>query len=167
MNNEHSLRWFLKFGARSPGGYLLRILGVGFGLAVGIGNTIGTGILRTPGEVASYLGSGWPIFAVWVLGGIHALLCSSSLTELSCMLPRAGGWYVYSRRAFGQKAGFVVSCGDWTVQSVANAYLAVAFGEFVGELLPMLAGHVRVWGAMALASLALLNWIGLRAGSRA
>jgi APA family basic amino acid/polyamine antiporter len=83
------------------------------------------------------------------------------------MLPRAGGWYVYSRRAFGEKAGFVVGCCDFTVQSVANAYLAVAFAEFVGELLPMLAGHVRLLGTGALASLAILNWIGLRTGSRA
>ena len=89
------------------------------------------------------------------------------MTELGCMLPRAGGWYVYSRRAFGEKAGFVVGCCDFTVQSVANAYLAVAFAEFVGELLPVLAGHVRVLGTLALASLAILNWIGLKTGSRA
>ena len=39
----------------SPGisrGHLLRILGVGFGLAVTIGGTIGMGIFRTPGEIA-------------------------------------------------------------------------------------------------------------------
>ena len=164
---QHPLRRFLKFDAGSRSGHLLRILGVGFGLAVGVGNTIGTGILRTPGEVAGYLGNGWLIFAVWLLGGIYALLCSSSVTELGCMLPRAGGWYVYSRRAFGEKAGFVVGCCDFTVQSVANAYLAVAFAEFVGELLPVLAGHVRVLGTLALASLAILNWIGLKTGSRA
>src|SRR5215467_4078729 len=167
QDTQHSLRRFLKFRAGSRSGHLLRILGVGFGLAVGIGNTIGTGILRTPGTVAGYLGRGWLIFAVWLLGGIYALLCSSSVTELGCMLPRAGGWYVYSRRAFGEKAGFVVGCCDFTVQSVANAYLAVAFAEFVGELLPMLAGQVRLLGALALASLAILNWIGLRTGSRA
>ncbi len=166
QDTQHSLRRFIEFGAGSRSGHLLRILGVGFGLAVGIGNTIGTGILRTPGEVAGYLGNAWLIFGVWLLGGIDALLCSSSVTELGCMLPRAGGWYVYSRRAFGEKAGFVVGCCDFTVQSVANAYLAVAFAEFVGELLPMLAGHARLWGTLALASLAVLNWIGLRAESR-
>src|SRR5215469_8936381 len=165
--DTHSLRRFLKFGAGSRRGHLLRVLGVGFGLAVGIGNTIGTGILRTPGEVAGYLRNGWLIFVVWLLGGIYALLCSSSVTELGCMLPRAGGWYVYSRRAFWEKAGFVVGCCDFAVQSVANAYLAVGFGEFVGELLPMLAGHVRLLGTLALASLAILNWIGLKTGSRA
>jgi basic amino acid/polyamine antiporter, APA family len=167
QDTQHFLRRLLKFGAASRSGHLLRILGVGFGLAVGIGNTIGTGILRTPGEVAGYLGNGWLIFAVWLLGGVYALLCSSSVTELGCMLPRAGGWYVYSRRAFGERAGFVVGCCDFTVQSVANAYLAVAFAEFVGELLPMLAGQVRLLGTLALASLAILNWIGLKTGSRA
>jgi APA family basic amino acid/polyamine antiporter len=162
--NQHSLRRILDFGA-GRSGHLLRILGVGFGLAVGVGNTIGTGILRTPGEVAGYLGNGWLIFVVWILGGIYALLCSSSVTELGCMLPRAGGWYVYSRRAFGEKAGFVVGCCDFAVQSVANAYLAVAFAEFAGELLPMLAGHVQLLAALMLASLAILNWIGLKTGS--
>ena len=166
-DTQHLFLRFLRFGARSRSGHLLRILGVGFGLAVGIGNTIGSGILRTPGEVAGFLGKGRLIFAVWLLGGIYALLCSSSVTELGCMLPRAGGWYVYSRRAFGDRTGFVVGVCDWTVQSVANATLAVAFGEFAGQLLPRFAGHVTMLGVVALASLAILNWIGLKTGSRA
>ena len=148
-------------------GHLLRILGVGFGIAVGVGNTIGTGILRTPGEVARYLGSASLVFAVWILGGAYALLCSSSVTELGTMLPRAGGWYVYSHRALGERIGFVVGCCDWMVQSVANAYLAVALGEFAAALFPLLADHVRLIGVAGLALLAFLNWIGLRAGSRA
>lgn len=161
------MRRFLKFGGGNRSGHLLRILGVGFGLAVGVGNTIGGGILRTPGVVAVYLGNGWLIFAVWLLGGVYALLCSSSVTELGCMLPRAGGWYVYSHRAFGEKAGFVVGVCDWTVQCVAIAYLAVAFGEFTGELFPIFAGHVTLLGVLALVFFAVLNWIGLKTGSRA
>src|SRR5215469_9305132 len=157
QDTQHPLRRFLRFGIGSRSGHLLRILGVGFGLAVGIGNTIGTGILRTPGEVAGYLGNGWLVFVVWLVGGIYALLCSSAVTELGCMLPRAGGWYVYSGRAFGEKAGFVVGCCDFTVQSVANAYLAVAFAEFVGELLPMLAAFTISVKA-GTASLLPRNW---------
>jgi amino acid transporter len=57
-DTQHSLR------RRCRSGHLLRILGVGFGLAVGIGNTIGTGILRTPGEVAGYLGNRWLLGSV-------------------------------------------------------------------------------------------------------
>jgi basic amino acid/polyamine antiporter, APA family len=101
------------------------------------------------------------------LGGVYALLRSSSVTELGTMLPTAGGWYVYSRRAFGERIGFAVGCCDWVVQSVANAYLAVAFGEFAAVLYPGLASHVRMIAVAALGFLALLNWIGLRTGSRA
>jgi APA family basic amino acid/polyamine antiporter len=148
-------------------GHLLRILGFGFGIAVGVGNTIGSGIFRTPGEVAGYLGSASLLFVVWILGGFYALLCSSSITELGTMLPTAGGWYVYSRRAFGDNIGFVVGCCDWTMQCVGNAYMAVALGDFAGGLFPALAGHVQFVAVAALALLALLNWIGLRTGSYA
>ncbi|CAN5413444.1 hypothetical protein BH20ACI2_BH20ACI2_05930 [soil metagenome] len=36
---------------------LLRILGIGFGLAICVGGTIGVGILRSPGLIALQLGS--------------------------------------------------------------------------------------------------------------
>ena len=36
-------------------GHLLRVLGVGFGVAVIIGNTIGAGIFRAPGTIAEQL----------------------------------------------------------------------------------------------------------------
>ena len=128
---------------------------------------IGTGILSTPGEVAGHLGAASLVFLVWTLGGVYALLCSSSITELATMLPTAGGWYVYSRRAFGDNAGFVVGCGDWVQQAVGNAYLAAALGGFSGALYPGLAEHGRMVAAIGLIFLSVLNWLGLRTGSRA
>ena len=43
----------------SPAGArgLLKVLGVAFGLAMIVGNTIGSGILRTPGDIAAALPS--------------------------------------------------------------------------------------------------------------
>ena len=35
--------------------HLLRVLGMAFALAIGIGTTIGGGILRTPGDIAALL----------------------------------------------------------------------------------------------------------------
>lgn len=55
-----------------------------------------------------------------------------------CHAPGAGGWYVFAGRAFGEYRGFVTGCLDWTMQSVAMAYLAVAFGEFAAGLDPRL-----------------------------
>ncbi len=147
-------------------GHLLRILGVGFGIAVIVGDTIGSGILRTPGEVAAHLGNSGAIIAVWLVGGLYAFLCTLSVTELGTMFPKAGGWYVYSRQAFGEYGGFLVGCSDWVVQTVSTAYLAVAFGEFAVALHPALRGEVKLVGVAILVCLMLLNWLGLRTGSR-
>ncbi|MCI0619406.1 amino acid permease, partial [bacterium] len=92
---------------------LLRILGVGFGVAVGIGGTIGVGIFRIPGTVAAQLGSAWLIIFVWLIGGLYTLLGANYQAELATMLPKAGGPYVYARRAYGDYGGFVVGWGDW------------------------------------------------------
>jgi len=149
-----------------PTGHLLRILGVGFGIAIIVGGAIGSGILRTPGLVAAQLGSPALIISVWLVGGIYAFCCTLSVIELGAMLPRAGGWYVFSRRAFGEYAGFSVGCIDWIAQAVAVAYLAVAFADFAAELLPSLHGYVKLVSVASVIVLTLLNWLGLRAGSR-
>jgi basic amino acid/polyamine antiporter, APA family len=154
---------------RSPArlkGHLLRILGVGFGVAVIVGDTIGSSIFRTPGEVAGHLGTSTLIVAAWTLGGVFAFFCTLAVTELGTMLPQAGGWYVYSRRAFGDYGGFVVGCCDWTMQAVAIGYLAVAFGEFTAGLQPALRGHVKLVAVACICVLMVLNWIGLRTGCR-
>jgi basic amino acid/polyamine antiporter, APA family len=110
-----------------PKGRLLRILGVGFGIAVIVGETIGSGILRTPGDVAAHLGRPGFILAAWTIGGVYAFLCTLAVTELGTMLPAAGGWYVYARRAFGEYGGFVAGGCDFIVQAASSAYLAVAY----------------------------------------
>ncbi len=148
-------------------GRLLRILGVGFGIAVVVGTTIGSGILLTPGEIAAQLRNPWLVYAVWVLGGIFAFVCTLSVTELGTMLPQAGGWFVYARRAFGEYGGFLVGCCDWMMESAAIAYLAAAFGEFAAGFAPALRDRQKLLAAACLIVLMLLNWLGVRAGSRA
>jgi len=147
-------------------GHLLRIVGVGFGIAVIVGNTVGSGILRTPGEIAARLQSSRLVIAVWLIGGLYAFFCTLSVTELATMLPRAGGWYVYSRRAFGEYAGFLVGSCDWIVQAASLAYISIAFAEFAAELQPAFRGNVKLIAIATLSFLAALNWLGLRAGSR-
>jgi APA family basic amino acid/polyamine antiporter len=100
------------------------------------------------------------------LGGVYTLFSSSSLLELGTMFPDAGGWYVYSRHTFGDYGGFLIGCCDWMVEVVATAYLAVALAEFASGLQPALAGSVKLVAVASLAVLGLLNWLGLRAGSR-
>ena len=84
-----------KYKDPADGSSLKKILGVGFGIAVTIGGTIGVGILRTPGIVAAHLGSGWLIISAWIIGGMYALLGTVSVIELGTMIPKAGGWFVF------------------------------------------------------------------------
>jgi basic amino acid/polyamine antiporter, APA family len=124
-------------------GQLRRLLGLGFGLAVIIGSTIGVGILRTPGLVAGHLHSSSAILIVWLVGGIYTLLGAVCLAELGTMVPQAGGYYVYARRGFGDWVGFSVGWTDWLTYCTILAYVSIGLAEFSSVLLPALAGWLR------------------------
>lgn len=148
-------------------GRLLKILGVGFGLAVIIGNTIGGGILSTPGLVATYLPDTWMFTAVWVAGGIYALLGVVSVAELGTMLPRSGGQYIFARHAFGDYTGFIVGYTDWASTCGASAFIALVAAQYTTVLFPSLEGQdVKIALAIVIV-FALLQWRGIRWGSAA
>src|SRR5919199_3350863 len=122
-------------------GRLLRVLGVGFGLAVTIGGVIGMGILRTPGEVAAELPRTGFFIGVWLVGGLYALLGTISVAELAAMIPRSGGFYIFARHTFGPYAGFVIGWSDWLSTCGTTAAVALVVGEYAGALVPPLAGR--------------------------
>ena len=146
-------------------GHLRRVLGVGFGLAVSIGGTIGVGILRTPGLVAGQLHVPSLIVFLWLAGGIYTLLGASCLTELGLMLPRAGGFYVYVRRAFGNTAGFAVGWTDWLMYCSILGYLSIAIAEFIAALGLIPGGAIRFLSVLILVSIVALQWLGIRISS--
>src|SRR5438876_2553253 len=150
----------------SKSGGLIRILGVGFGLAVIVGSTLGIGILRTPGLVAGQLVSRSSILMVWLVGGLYTLLGAVCLTELGTMLPQAGGYYVYARRAFGDTVGFAVGWSDWITYGAVLGYVTIAMGEFTAVLIPSLSPAVKLVAVAVLVFFAALQWAGLRLSSR-
>src|SRR5918993_1562953 len=89
-------------GATKPANKLRKVLGVAFGIAVGVGGTIGVGILRTPASIAAFLPSPTLIVICWIACGLFILLCASSYAELTTMFPKAGGAYNYIQSAFGR-----------------------------------------------------------------
>ncbi len=147
-------------------GKLLRILGVGFGVAVGIGTMVGVGILRAPGPIAALLGSPWLIMLAWTLGGFYCLLGANFVAELATMIPKAGGFYVYTERAFGRFGGFIVGWANWLAYGLAISYISFVFGEYAAGLFaPNLAGGRIVFSVAVIALMSVLNLIGLRSGS--
>src|SRR5215813_3931892 len=154
-----------KITTSASSGRLRRILGLGFGLAVIIGSTIGVGILRAPGGVAAAIQAPGPILAVWLVGGVYTLVGAICLAELGTMAPQAGGYYVYARRAFGDWTGFAVGWTDWITYCAVLGYVSIAMGEFTVLLLPALAGYEKAVSVAGLAALSGIQLAGLRVSS--
>ncbi|HUL14463.1 MAG TPA: APC family permease [Terriglobales bacterium] len=154
----------------SAQGRLLKVLGVWFGIAAAIGNTIAAGIVRTPGDIAGLLPNAWLFLFVWVLGGAYALLGASALAELGAAIPRSGGQYNYSQRALGDYGGFIVGWSDWLSTCGTNAAVAIVIGEYSTAFVPSLDAHerfflIKIIAVTILLLFAVLQWRGVKWGS--
>jgi APA family basic amino acid/polyamine antiporter len=153
---------------RKEKGKLLQVLGVGFGIAVAVGNSISVGIVRTPGDIAARLPNAWLFIAVWIGGALYALVSAFQLAELGTLIPSSGGQYNFSRRALGDYAGFIVGWSDWISTCGTTGAVAIVFGEYSAHLFPVLAGawRIRATGVSVIVLFALLQWKSISLGGR-
>jgi amino acid transporter len=147
-------------------GKLLQVLGMWFGIAAAVGNTIAAGIVRTPGDIAKLLPNPWFFFGVWVIGGLYALFGASSMAELGAAIPRSGGQYNFSHRAIGDYAGFIVGWSDWLSSCGTLAAVAIVIGQYSGKLVGALAGWEKTIAVGVVVGFGILQWRGVRWGSR-
>ena len=117
-------------------GSLRRILGIAFGIAIAIGGTIGSGILRAPPLIATNVSSANLVLGLWIMGALHCVLGVNVLAELATTYPKAGGVYVYARRAFGDVAGLVIGWTDCLAMFAGTAAGSIAFADFLALLVP-------------------------------
>ena len=127
---------------------------------------IGVGAVRVPGTVAQSFPDFWPFMAVWVVGGVYALLGTNALAELGTSVPRSGGPYVFVRRGLGDLPGFVVGWSDWIGTCAVLAAAAIILGEYAVGIFPSLRAH-QVVALGVVGVLTLLQWIGVRWGAAA
>lgn len=153
---------------RSPppqAGQLLRVLGLAFALAVGVGAVVGGGILRTPAVVFDAVPHAGIALSLWVVVGLHCLLNANVVSELMTALPRAGGLFVPARAAFGEPGGLLVGWTDWLGYIAGIAALSILASDFTVLAAPFLAPYIT-WLAVAfLAAFVVINWLGIREGS--
>lgn len=140
-----------------PGDPLPRTLGAGTLAALTIGIVVGSGIFRTPSEIAALVGSPSLILLVWIAGGAITLCLGLCLAELGAMFPRVGGIYVYLEEAFGKPVAFI--CG-WTFLLInpANwAAISLIAAAYIGAALGFGPGADRWVATAALALVAIMN----------
>ena len=147
---------------------LPRVIGFFGGTAVIVGITIGSGIFRTPPTIAALVPNPLVIMGLWTAFGLISICGALAVAELSSLLPRAGGVYVFLREAYGDAAAFVFGWLSVLVTApTAVAALATVFSEFLLNLLGMPADAVRIQAIAISAIIALTcaNVLGTRVGA--
>jgi basic amino acid/polyamine antiporter, APA family len=147
-----------------------RSIGFWSGTALLVGTVIGAGIFRTPASIASVLSDPRIILGMWVFFGLVSLCGALTLAELSTMLPKTGGVYVYLRAAYGDAAAFVFG---WLYMLAAIPAGMAALAVFFSELMLGFAGiplATASWGLPLVAStlVVVLSWAniaGVRLGT--
>lgn len=115
-----------------------------------------TELKRTLGPIMIWgLGVGYVISGMYFgwnlglpLGGPYGMLAATAVVtvlyttfvlgyaELACALPRAGGAFVYTTRAFGPHVGFVGGLAQLAEYTLAPPAIAFAIGSYVNQTRP-------------------------------
>jgi basic amino acid/polyamine antiporter, APA family len=152
----------------SVGQDLRRVIGFSGGTALIVGITIGSGIFRTPPTIAGLVPNPVVIMGLWTAFGLISICGALTVAELSSMLPKPGGVYVYLREAYGDPAAFVFG---WLYVLVTTpttvAALATVFSEFLLNLLgsPADGSLVQVIAIAGIITLTWANILGARVGA--
>ena len=107
---------------------------------VAVGSTIGSGIFRTPGQIAAQVHLPEFVIILWVLGGITALTGALTYSEMGSMFPGAGGLYVYLKEAYGNTVGFLYG---WFILFISTSGSIAALAVVCSEHLLVLFGLGR------------------------
>ncbi len=124
-----------------------------------MGSMIGSGIFIVSADIAKQVHTPGMLIMAWVITGIITILGALSYGELSAMMPRAGGQYIYLKEAFNPLFGFLYG---WTLFSVIQtgtiAAVAMAFALFTGVFIPQISPdvHVLTLGSFTVSSQQLL-----------
>jgi basic amino acid/polyamine antiporter, APA family len=143
---------------------LRRTLGFTDLVLITIGTVIGSGIYLVPSVVLHQTGGRASVaMLIWAAGGVLSLLGALTYAELGAANPDAGGLYVYLRDAFGPLPAFLYG---WTsffvISSGSIATLAVAFSNYLNQLVPMGVMAARVVSIALIVLLAAINVRGTR-----
>ncbi len=147
------------------GGDLVRGVGPFDATMLVMGGIVGAGIFINPSVVAREVHTPALILGAWAVGGLIALAGAFVYAELAARLPAAGGQYAYLREAYHPLVAFLYG---WVlllvIQTGGMAAVAVTFAAYALELTGLALSPAAV-AIVALVGLALVNCLGVKAGS--
>ncbi|MFI5385494.1 MAG: APC family permease [Fimbriimonadales bacterium] len=152
--------------------HLVRQIGLGSGIAVVVGSTIGSGIFKSPSGIAGQLPGPLPMLAVWVIGGLFVLCGALTLSEVGGAFPYSGGLYVYVREAYGRQAAFLFGWAQLVLLRPSSiGAVAIVFGQYFVRLFGIQEGQpgYNAWSAVmasgAILTVTIANVLGVKLGT--
>jgi APA family basic amino acid/polyamine antiporter len=146
---------------------LRRALGTFDATMVVVGGIIGAGIFINPYLVAQRLPGGDWILGAWAFGGLVALAGAFAFAELAALFPAAGGEYAYLREAYHPVVGFLFGWASLVmIQGGGLAAVAITFAQYLLRLSGAAGADARPFAVGALVLVALVNYAGVKPGSR-
>ncbi|MDX2268035.1 MAG: amino acid permease [Bryobacter sp.] len=132
----------------ATGPALLRRIHLGGAISLVISNSVGVGILTSSGYLARDLGEPILFLAIWVVGGLLALIGALCYSELGMNFPASGGEYVYLHHAYGPVWGFMTGWTSFLAGFAAPvAAAALAFAEYLGTFFPAFRPESALWNS--------------------
>ena len=133
---------------------------------IAVGSSIGSGIFKTPSEIASYLPSEGLMLFVWMLGGLIAVCGALTFARIAARFPHVGGFYVFLKEAYGGLPAFLFG---WSMLLVINtgslAALSLVFTSYLGSFIPLSDNAQLVIAVVTIAVLTLMNIFGVKFGN--
>lgn len=141
-------------------------LGLFSGSMLVVGGIIGSGIFRSPSEVAARVGTSTLTLTAWGLGALVALIGAFIYGELGARMPRAGGTYIYLRDAFGTLPAFLYGWAlFFMIGSGAIAAVAVTGANYTTTLLGIDPSNAKIIATAIVVVLTALNIAGVEIGA--
>jgi APA family basic amino acid/polyamine antiporter len=145
---------------------LVRTIGRWSLTALMINSIIGSGIFGLPSVVSGRLGRMAPI--AYLIAGAGIAVIAGCLSEVASQFHETGGPYLYARETLGRFWGIQIAWMTWLSRIAAAAGTANLFTTYLGQMLPQATQPVFRAGILLLliGVLALVNYIGVRSGTR-
>ena len=140
-------------------------LGLKESVSIVISRIIGSGIFRTPAPIMALVGCTSLFGLVWVIGGIITIFGAVIYAELTAMLPKSGGPYVFLKEAYGPYIAFIRGWAMFFVSETASIVaVALVFTEYINAIWEITSGtsfNLIVTFLIALITIWLLTSINL------
>jgi APA family basic amino acid/polyamine antiporter len=146
---------------------LRRAIGLPHATAMVVGIIIGASIFVQPSEITGQVPSVPGVFLVWLISGVLAFFGALVCAELASIFTKTGGVYLYLKEAYSPSVGFLWGWAMfWTMHSGIIAAISVIFARYVAYFYPLGNVGVKVVAIAAILLLSIVNYLGIKQGSR-